>query len=452
MSDQVKRLSDALMGRYVVEREVGVGGAARVYSAWDSKHDRKVALKVLRPELGASVTAERFDREVKLLGQLRHPNILTLIDSGEADGSLFYVMPFVDGPSLRDVMKQGPVPIAEAVRLLHDVADALAYAHRKGLVHRDVKPENILIDDRHAMVTDFGIARAVAGDPDGGGRLTLAGRTLGSPNYMAPEQVAGNPDADARADLYAFGVVAYELLTGRLPYAAKNAAAMLLAHLNDAPIPITQSRPDVPPALARIVMRCLEKAPPSRWKSTDELLHALEALAAPQTPDAGPRQGSRVSPLAVTVGALGAVVVLAAIAFGVWGLSAQRELAAERWAHTVATPRIRHLLSADSVFAAWRLTNEVETRRPGEDYIAELWPQVAAPADLFSEPTGARVSVCGTGDTTWVPLGVTPLQAARFPKAVYRLRLEKTGWATLDTLVDYRTMPTTFQLARAGGQ
>jgi len=448
MSEQLNRLSKALMGRYVVEREIGVGGAARVYSAFDAKHDRHLAIKVLRPELGASVTAERFNREVKLLGQLRHPNVLTLIDSGEADGNLFYVMPYVEGESLRDVMNRGPVPVGDAVRLLRDVVDALAYAHRRGILHRDVKPENVLVDDRHALVTDFGIARAVAGDPDGGKRLTLAGRTLGSPNYMAPEQVVGNADTDARADLYAFGVMAYELLSGRLPYAAKNAAAMLMAHLNDAPIPLAQSRPDVPPAVAKIVMRCLEKEPKDRWKSSDDLLHALEALTAPETAVAGGSPGRRVSPVVVAMG----VLFVAALAFGVWGLLAQRELAADRWAHAVAAPRIRHLVAVDSVYAAWRLTQEVETMRPNEGAIAEFWPQVAAPLNLFSEPSGARVSVRGSTDTSWVALGTTPLQGVKFPKAVVRLRLEKPGSATLDTLVDYRTMPTTFFLAAAGGK
>jgi eukaryotic-like serine/threonine-protein kinase len=448
MSEQLNRLSQSLLGRYVIEREIGVGGAARVFSAFDAKHDRHLALKVLRPELGASVTAERFNREVKLLGQLRHPNILTLIDSGEADGNLFYVMPYIEGESLRDVMNRGPVPLGDAVRLLRDVVDALAYAHRRGIVHRDVKPENVLVDDRHALVTDFGIARAVAGDPDGGKRLTLAGRTLGSPNYMAPEQVAGNTDTDARADLYAFGVMAYELLAGRLPYAAKNAAAMLMAHLNDTPIPLAQTRPDVPPAFARIVMRCLEKEPKERWKSTDDLLHAFEALAAPEAPEAGARPGRRLSPMAVVMG----VIFVAALAFGAWGVAAQRELAADRWAHAVAAPRIRQLLAADSMYAAWRLTQEVETKRPREDAVADFWPQVAAPMNLFSEPTGAQVSVRGAGDSVWVALGATPLQAVRFPRAVVRLRLEKPGSTTLDTLVDYRTMPTTFWLAPAGGR
>jgi eukaryotic-like serine/threonine-protein kinase len=448
MSEHLTRLSNALLGRYVVEREIGVGGAARVYSAFDVKHDRHVALKVLRPELGASVTAERFNREVKLLGQLRHPNILTLIDSGEADGSLFYVMPYVEGQSLRDVIHQGPATIADAVRLLSDVADALAYAHRKGLVHRDVKPENVLVDDRHALVTDFGIARAVAGDPDGGRRLTMAGRTLGSPNYMAPEQVAGNPDADARGDVYAFGVVAYELLAGQLPYGAKNAAMMLAAHLNEAPVPLGKVRPDVPPALQKIVMRCLEKDPGARWKSTDDLLHALEALAAPPAPAAG-RPKLRLSPAMMAMGA----VVLVAIAFGVWGMRAQRELAGDRWAHGVMAPRIRQLVGADSLYPAWRLMQEVETQRPNEDAIAEFWPRLSTPVNLFTEPTGARVSVRAPDDTTWVAVGSTPLQGARFPRIPrVRLRLEKTGFATLDTLVEYRTMPTTFWLKREGGQ
>jgi hypothetical protein len=280
----------------------------------------------------------------------------------------------------------------------------------------------------------------------------MAGRTLGSPNYMAPEQVAGNADADARADVYSFGVVAYELLAGRLPYEAKNAAMMLAAHLNDTPIPLSKPRPDVPPALEKIVMRCLQKDPGSRWKSTDDLLNALEALTAPPPADAGARKGRRFSPttvaLAVTIG----VVFLGAVAFGVWGVLAQRELAADRWAHGVAAPRIRQLLGADSIYAAWRLTHEVEVQRPGEDAIAEFWPAGSSPADLFSEPAKAQVVVRGAGDTTWVALGTTPLQAVRFPRATVRLKIEKTGFATLDTLVDYRTMPTTFALVPAGSR
>src|SRR4051812_18205508 len=211
-------LRAALAGRYTLERELGAGGMATVYLAHDLRHDRKVALKLLREELSASLGKERFLREIKVAAALQHPHILPLYDSGAVDNLLFYVMPYVDGLSLRDkLLKEGELPIGEAVRILRDIADALTEAHRHGVVHRDLKPENVMLRGRHALVMDFGVAKALseAGTREAGaGRqsLTTVGVALGTPTYMAPEQAVADPHVDHRADLYAFGVVAYELL------------------------------------------------------------------------------------------------------------------------------------------------------------------------------------------------------------------------------------------------
>ena len=218
MSDTFERLKAALANRYAIEHELGAGGMATVYLAEDLKHERKVAVKVLRPDLAAVLGVERFLREVRIEANLSHPHILPLYDSGEADGFLYYVMPYVDGESLRDKLsREGELPIAEAVRILREVADALSHAHEQGVVHRDIKPDNVMLSGRHAMVTDFGVAKAVS-QATGREQLTTAGVAIGTAAYMAPEQAAADPNVDHRADIYAFGVLAYEMLTGRPPF------------------------------------------------------------------------------------------------------------------------------------------------------------------------------------------------------------------------------------------
>ena len=208
MTDQLDRLKIALADRYRIEREIGRGGMATVYLAEDLKHHRQVAIKVLRPDLAATLGPERFLREIEVAAQLQHPHILPLHDSGEADGFLYYVMPFVEGQSLRDKLaKEGELPIGDAVRILRDVVDALTEAHAHGVVHRDIKPENILLRGRHALVTDFGVAKAVS-EATGREKLTTAGVALGTPAYMAPEQAAADPHLDQRVDIYAVGAMA----------------------------------------------------------------------------------------------------------------------------------------------------------------------------------------------------------------------------------------------------
>src|ERR1044071_1165706 len=267
----LERLRASLAGRYRIERELGAGGMATVYLAQDLKHDRKVAIKVLREELAASLGADRFLREIHIAAQLQHPHILTLIDSGEADGFLYYVMPYVEGETLRaKLAREGEFPTGDAIRILREMVDALAYAHARGVVHRDVKPENVMLSGRHALVMDFGVAKAVS-EATGRQSLTTIGVALGTPTYMAPEQAVADPHVDHRADLYAFRVVAYELLAGRPPFTGASPQQVLAAHVTAAPEPIANLR-SLPPALAALVMRCLEKRPADRWQSAEELI------------------------------------------------------------------------------------------------------------------------------------------------------------------------------------
>ncbi len=281
MPDLIDRLRAALADRYSIEQEIGVGGMATVYVAEDVRHHRKVAVKVLRSELAATLGPDRFLREIEIAAQLQHPHVLPLYDSGEAAGFLFYVIPFVEGESLRQkIDREVELPVAEAARILRDVVDAIAYAHEQGVVHRDIKPDNVMVSGRHAMVTDFGVAKAVS-EATGRQSLTTAGVALGTPSYMAPEQAAADPHIDHRADIYAVGAMAYELLTGAPPFTGLTQQAVLSAHVTEQPRPITDHRPAVPQQLAEVIMRCLEKKPADRYQSAEALLPALEGLATP---------------------------------------------------------------------------------------------------------------------------------------------------------------------------
>jgi serine/threonine-protein kinase len=276
----LERLQAAFKGHYEIEREVGSGGMATVYVARDLKHDRQVAIKVLRPELAAALGPDRFPREIRIVAQLQHPHVLPLHDSGETKGFLYYVMPFVDGESLRTkVDRDGPMPVHDAVRILREVADALAYAHAQGVMHRDIKPDNVMLSGRHALVMDFGVAKAVSSA--GGEKLTTVGVAVGTPTYMSPEQAMGEEQVDHRSDIYSLGVLGYELLAGKPPFGGKTAQAVLSSHVLEPPAEITEVRSAVSQALAELIMRCLEKNPADRWQSAEEILHQLEALATP---------------------------------------------------------------------------------------------------------------------------------------------------------------------------
>jgi Tol biopolymer transport system component/tRNA A-37 threonylcarbamoyl transferase component Bud32 len=327
--DVPNTLRSALADRYAIERELGQGGMATVYLAEDLKHHRKVALKVLRPEIAATVGAGRFAREIEVAARLQHPNILPLLDSGEAEGFFFYVMPYVEGESLRDrLARGGELPIQDAVRILMEVADALSEAHAHGVVHRDIKPDNVMLRGRHALVADFGVAKAVT-EATGRQLLTSTGVALGTPTYMAPEQAMADPHQDHRVDIYALGVLGYELLTGRAPFSATTAQEMLAAHVTAVPDPVERYRPTVSPALAQIIMRCLAKKPADRWQTAEEVLQHLEPLA---TPSAGttPTQTqptTAIGRLPRWVPWAGGVAVLAVVALVVSQLIKPRPLA-----------------------------------------------------------------------------------------------------------------------------
>ena len=286
--ETLARLQRAVGERYAIEREIGAGGMATVFLARDRRHDRPVALKLLDPELAARLGVERFLVEIRVTAVLQHPNLLPLFDSGEADGLLYYVMPYVAGGSLRARLTDGgELPVREAVRIAIGVADALDHAHRHGVVHRDLKPENVLLHEGRPLVADFGIALAVT--RAGGARLTGVGATVGTPQYMSPEQAAGDRPVDARSDVYALGCVLYEMLAGEPPHDGAGVQSVLAKVLHEAPADVRVLRPSVPEALADVVHRALAKRPADRFATARELADALETAGASAEAPAGAR-------------------------------------------------------------------------------------------------------------------------------------------------------------------
>ena len=274
--DQPRRLRAALAGRYDLEHELGRGGMATVHLARDVRHDRRVAIKVLRPELAAALGTDRFLQEIRVAAQLTHPHIVALYDSGEAGGVLYYVMPSLEGETLRGHLERDRrLAVDRAVEIARGVGAALDYAHRKGVVHRDIKPENILIHEGQPMVLDFGIALAVT--HAGGDRMTEPGIALGTPAYMSPEQAVGDPDVDGRADIYALGCVLYEMLAGEPPFTASNVQALIAKIVADRPTRLARLRPDVPSHVEQAVHRALAKAPADRFDSAGAFAAALQS-------------------------------------------------------------------------------------------------------------------------------------------------------------------------------
>ena len=291
-TDGSARLSAALGHSYRVERELGAGGMATVYLAHDLKHDRDVAIKVLHPDLGAALGAERFLSEIRTTARLQHPHILPLLDSGDADGLLYYVMPVVTGETLRGRLdRERQLPIPEAVRIAREAASALDYAHRQGVIHRDVKPENILLHDGQALVADFGIALAV--QTAGGQRMTQTGLSLGTPQYMSPEQAMGEKQIDARTDIYSLGAVTYEMLAGDAPFTGSSVQAIVAKVMNERPTPLSTLRDTVPPGVEQAVLTALAKLPADRFATAAEFAAALaNPLAAVGTAHAQPGEGA----------------------------------------------------------------------------------------------------------------------------------------------------------------
>ena len=285
------RLQRQLEGVYVIERELGGAGSSHVFLATEVALDRSVVLMVLPPELTADVDAERFRREIQFAAKLQHPHLVPLLSAafvtadGDSDQVRWYSMPYIEGKTLRELLgRRGAPPYPEAIRLLREMALALSYAHARGVVHRDIKPENVLLNDGIAMISDFGVAKALDDASDAalrtGRRVTTVSTVLGTPDYMAPEQIGSAHIVDHRADLYAFGCVAYELLTGAPPFARTSLRATLAAQLADPPVPIRQRRPELPSAVAEVVMRCLAKNPAERPASASWIIRAIEGAGA----------------------------------------------------------------------------------------------------------------------------------------------------------------------------
>ncbi|HEX6106554.1 MAG TPA: serine/threonine-protein kinase [Gemmatimonadales bacterium] len=335
LGDEGIPVPETLAQRYRIVRELGRGGMAVVYLAGDLKHGREVAVKVVRPEVAVVLGRDRFLREIAIAARLHHANIVPLYDSGEADGFLYYVMPFEPGPSLRERLAHagGPLPVDEAVRILRDVCEALAHAHQSGIVHCDIKPDNVLLAGRHALVTDFGVARALAEAGGDGSPRTGAGITLGTPTYMAPEQIGPHPRVDHRADIYAVGLLAYELLAGQPPFHGETSHEVLAAHLAEPPPPIALRRPELPSSLAELVMRCLEKRPEDRWQQADQLVRRLEELA---LPGGGPAVRAPRRTRALRTGVVAGLIGVALVGVWAWYRHENRPSAAARELFIVA--------------------------------------------------------------------------------------------------------------------
>jgi serine/threonine protein kinase len=337
----IDRLTAALADRYRIERELGAGGMATVYLAHDVRHDRKVAVKVLRPELAAVIGADRFLSEIKTTANLQHPHILPLFDSGIVtlglrmeDGAqrveetpstlgapssvLFYVMPFIDGESLRDrLSREKHLPIADAVRIATEVAGALDYAHRHGIVHRDIKPENILLHDGRALVADFGIALAAS---TAGTRMTETGMSLGTPTYMSPEQAMGERTLDARTDVYALGCVTYEMLVGDPPFLGSTAQAIVAKVMTESPTPPSRARNTIPDAVEDAVLIALAKLPADRFPSAAAFASALSSAGGTQHHTRSTRAVATTGPWRMVSAGLG-VLALALLTLAAWALS-----------------------------------------------------------------------------------------------------------------------------------
>jgi serine/threonine-protein kinase len=438
------RLQAALGTGYRVDRELGGGGMSHVFVAEDVELGRKVVVKVLPPEMAAGVNADRFRREIKLAASLQHPHVVPLLHAGQADDIVWYTMPLVEGESLRaKIAREGELPVSEAVRILRDVADALSYAHSHGVVHRDIKPDNVLLSGHHAVVTDFGVAKAVT-EATGAASLTSLGVALGTPAYMAPEQAAAEPHVDHRADIYALGAMAYELLTGRPPFAAPTAQAVLAAHVTQAPDPITKHRATVPPPLAALVMRCLEKKPADRWQVASEIHAQLETMATPSggtTPTAATPAavGGMWSHRALRGRVAAAVILVLAGALALWRVT--RGGAAPIDANLVAVlpfrvagadPALHYLREGMIDLLAAKLTGEggpraadprtvtAAFRRAGGDDATDLSQQqatamargIGAGQALLGAVVGSATHVTMSATVVTVPSGETRAQAS----------------------------------------
>ena len=355
------QLTQALGDTYRIERELGGGGMSRVFLATETAFGRRVVLKVLPMELAGDVSVERFKREIATAARLQHAHIVPLLSAGDAGGLPWFSMPFVEGETLRARLSHGELPVGEVVRTLRDIASALSYAHARGVIHRDIKPENVLLADGAASVSDFGVAKAVAdARVDQGATLTSIGMALGTPAYMAPEQAAADERTDHRADLYALGVVAYEMLAGHNPFGGRSPQATLAAHMMEVPPPVERSRVATPPALARLVARCLAKSAADRPQSANEVMAELDAIATPSGGTAPYTAAMATTPARSRFGgwrAVAGVAALVVVGGGVWA-SSRTTRRADLDQRTVAVLPFEVLTSDSAVVQAARVAQD----------------------------------------------------------------------------------------------
>jgi tetratricopeptide (TPR) repeat protein len=399
-SSAFDHLTAALADRYALQRELGRGGMATVYLATDLKHERPVALKVLKPELAAVLGADRFLREVKTTAQLTHPHILPLHDSGNADGFLYYVMPYVEGESLRDrLTREKQLPLDDALQISREVADALSYAHSHGVIHRDIKPENILLESGHAVVADFGIARAI--DQAGGEKLTGTGIALGTPAYMSPEQAAGSKDLDGRSDLYSLGCVLYEMLAGQPPFAGPTLESVIHQHLTAEPPSITVIRPAVPGWVAAALTRSLAKTPADRFNPVAQFAEAIAPRASTAEVPVRARRWSRV-----WLGWAAGLVLVAALVTSlvVWG-PLGRVLGGGGGGLPAARPWV--------IVADFEGTADPSYRRAAQDLVGTVLDQSTVVATLPTEQILLGLELAGKPETAVVTEAVARELAVR---------------------------------------
>jgi predicted esterase len=453
MTPEPERLRHALAGRYRLDRELGRGGMATVYLAHDLKHSRAVAIKVLRGDLIAALGPERFAREIAVTARLDHPHILSLLDSGSAEGLFYYVMPFVEGQSLRDRLdRERQLPLEDALVITRELADALNYAHDLGIIHRDVKPENVLLAGGHARLADFGIARLVTAlNGSDSPALTGTGVMVGTPAYMSPEQVVGDREIDRRTDVYSLAAVTYEMLAGQPPHTGATIDAVVQKKLREPVSSLTVIRDAVPSDVDEAVRKALARVPADRFATTAAYAEALErgrgaarSRSVPQPERSHTTTDATVTTLVdvsvaprrrADLAYATTVLLAAALGAGVfWYFGRDAD---SQWLTAEALPNAERALDVADFESAYAVANEIRTRMPESPELAELWPRLSWRVTLESEPQGAKVlrQAYNATDAGWEELGLTPLVDIRIPFGVSRLRFERDGHRPLERAI-----------------
>ncbi len=428
MVERLEQVRKALADRYAVDRELGEGGMATVYLATDLKHQRPVAIKVLRPKLAPTIGVKRFLREIEVIAQLQHPHILMLIDSGDIDGLPYYVMPYVEGQSLSDhLAAQGPFPLDEALRITHEIADGLHHAHEKGIIHRDIKPANVLMSGGHAMIADFGIATAL--EYASLGRMTETGISLGSPVYMSPEQAAGERDLDRRSDIYSLACVTYEMLSGKPPVDETSMQTIVTGKLTGTFRSLDQACPGLPDRVVAAVTKALAINATDRYETARAYSEALGSAPSDGTVT-GPGRRRMIVGLAAA-----AAVALVAVGFSQVRARNERALFVSQ-----QLAEIGRLAGLGQGADAFYLAEELDAAMPGLDSLDVLRPQFTDFLPLRTNPPGARVYRQSYDDPMdeWELIGTTPIDSLRAPKwgadLAIRLKIEADGYRTVELL------------------